>query len=81
MQRLGALYPPTSNLIRDAADYAAQVQKCKLLGKVQATPPYALPSDWKKKVRNQAGALGANWVLADTEGLKSTVDGEEYLCP
>jgi hypothetical protein len=58
-----------------------QITGCKSLGKVTAEPPYSLPSDWKKKLRNAAGALGANYVYGDTDGLKSTVNGEAYLCP
>lgn len=56
-------------------------QGCKLLGKVQATPPYSLPSDWKKKLRNAAGDLGANVVYTEGAGWKSTVDGSAYTCP
>ncbi len=57
------------------------VQKCSSRGKVVSTPPYALPSDWKKKLRNAAAELGGNWVFTEGAGLKSDVNGEAYLCP
>lgn len=58
-----------------------QIKGCRKLGPVTATPPYGLPSDWEKKLRNAAGAMGANWVLSEKPGASSTVKGEAYSCP
>lgn len=59
----------------------SEVQKCRAMGKVVSQPPYALPSDWKKKLRNAASELGGNWVFTEGAGFKSDVVGEAYLCP
>ena len=59
----------------------ADVLKCRAVGKVVAKPPYALASDWKKKLRNASAELGGNAVFTEGAGLKSDVEGEAYVCP
>jgi hypothetical protein len=55
------------------------VTKCKSLGAVSADPPFGVPDDWKVKLRNEAGELGADHVLASNPGIGS-VPGQAYDC-
>lgn len=60
---------------------ASSVRTCRSLGKVQATPPYGVPDDWKVQLRNESGKLGGNKILAQDPGLSvGSVEGEAFTC-
>lgn len=56
------------------------VSACKFIENIKIGPPYWLPSDWKKKLRNKAGTVGGNTVLTKKPGLKVYVEGKVYTC-
>ena len=58
---------------------AVEVQQCKALGSVQSVPPYVLPNDDLKQLRNQTIAVGADTVLITGPRLVSTA-GVAYRC-
>jgi hypothetical protein len=58
----------------------ADVQGCKLLGNVSAPPPYGLPDDWKKKLRNGTADLGGNVVFTEGAPLIGVPSGHAYAC-
>ena len=58
---------------------AADVEQCKALGSVQSVPPYILPNDDLKQLRNQTVAFGADTVLLTGPRLVSTA-GVAYRC-
>jgi hypothetical protein len=61
-------------ITREAADVAA----CKAVGDVHSTPPYALPNEDYKQLRNAAVALQADTVLVTTRAVISR--GVAYQC-
>jgi hypothetical protein len=56
------------------------VKNCLSIQDVSAYPPYALPSDWKIKIRNAAGKVGADTVLTTPSPWTPTVTGKAYKC-
>jgi len=61
------------------ADHRSGVAACKSLGTVKATPPYAMPDDWKDELRNEAAKLGADTVYAESPGV-GEAHGEAFVC-
>ncbi len=59
---------------------AAAVANCKAVGNVASVPPYVLPGDDLKQLKNQAVGLGGNIVLLTGPRLVST-QGVAYSCP
>ena len=57
----------------------ADVESCKALGPVQSVPPYILPGDDLKQVRNQSIAVGADTILLTGPRIISTA-GVAYRC-
>jgi|HubBroStandDraft_6_1064221.scaffolds.fasta_scaffold279918_2 hypothetical protein len=57
----------------------ALVQHCAAVGNVTSTPPYVLPGDDLKQLRNQAAGLGADTVLRTGPRIVST-QGVAYRC-
>jgi hypothetical protein len=57
----------------------AAVQACQAAGNVASVPPYVLPGDDLKQVRNQAVGLQADTVLLTGPRLVST-QGVAYRC-
>ena len=57
----------------------AAVEHCKALGSVASAPPYVLPGDDLKQLKNQALGLGANTVLLTGPRFVSTA-GVAYQC-
>ncbi len=58
----------------------SEVKNCLRIQEVSTLPPYILPSDWKIKVRNAAGAVEADTVLTDSFPLSPKVKGQAYKC-
>lgn len=58
---------------------ADSVRSCHPVGYVQSSPPYVMPGDDYKQVRNQAAALGGNAVLITGPRLIHTA-GTAYRC-
>jgi len=54
------------------------VAQCKILGTVEAHPPYVWPGDDLKQLKNKAAPLGADTVFVT--GRFSTVVGVAYDC-
>jgi hypothetical protein len=69
---------PGAREIRITRD-TAWVRGCKAVGPVQSSPPYVLPGDDLKQIRNQAVALGANAVLLTGPRILHTA-GVAYRC-
>jgi hypothetical protein len=57
----------------------AEVEHCKPLGAVQSVPPYVIPGDDLKQLRNQSVPLGADTILLTSPRLVSTA-GIAYRC-
>jgi hypothetical protein len=57
-----------------------EVKNCLRIQEVSTLPPYLLPSDWKIKIRNAAGKVGADTVLADSFPLSPKVKAQAYKC-
>jgi hypothetical protein len=57
----------------------ADVQSCKSVGSLNSVPPYLLPGDDLKQLRNQAVGLGADTILVTSPRLVSTA-GVAYRC-
>lgn len=55
------------------------VTNCKAVGNVASIPPYILPGDDLKQIKNQAVGLGGNTVLITGPRLVST-QGIAYSC-
>jgi hypothetical protein len=55
------------------------VEKCSALGNVASDPPYIMPGDDLKQLRNQAAGLGADTVLRTGPRIVST-KGIAYRC-
>ncbi len=58
---------------------AADIEHCKPVGAVQTIPPYALPGDDIKEIRNRTVAVGADTVLLNASRSAST-RGVAYRC-
>lgn len=58
---------------------AESVFGCELLAEVVANPPFVGPGDAKAKLRNSAGALGANRLVITKYGF-GPARGLAYLC-
>jgi hypothetical protein len=58
---------------------ADDVKGCQSLGQVTASPPFGTPDDWKVKLRNEAGVLGADRVYSSGPGIGS-VNGQAFAC-
>jgi hypothetical protein len=69
---------PTAASITTTRDGAA-VSNCKPVGNVASTPPYVLPGDDLKQLKNQAAGLGGEIVLITGPRLIST-QGIAYRC-
>jgi len=69
---------PTAQGIPTTRD-AAQVASCKAVGNVASTPPYILPGDDLKQIKNQAAGLGGDIVLITSPRIVST-QGIAYQC-
>lgn len=70
---------PTAKDVPTTRD-ATAVAKCKAVGNVASVPPYVLPGDDLKQLKNQAVGLGGNIVLLTGPRLVST-QGIAYSCP
>ena len=57
----------------------SKVAQCKALGSVNSVPPYALPGDDLKQIKNQSVGMGADTVLLTGPRLVSTA-GVAYRC-
>jgi hypothetical protein len=69
---------PTAVNISTTRDGAAVVN-CQAVGNVASVPPYILPGDDLKQVKNQAAGLGGDTVLLTGPRLVST-QGIAYRC-
>ena len=71
-----ALAPQAKNIVttRDPA----VVERCEMLGTVEAHPPYIWPGDDLKQLKNKAAPLGADTVFVT--GRFGTVVGVAYRC-
>lgn len=69
---------PQAEKIRITRD-SAEVAKCKAIGSVASTPPYIMPGDDLKQIRNQALPQGADTILITTPRFVST-QGVTYKC-
>ena len=69
---------PTAAGIPTTRD-AATVSNCKAVGPVASVPPYILPGDDLKQLKNQAVGLGGDIVLITGPRLVST-QGIAYRC-
>jgi hypothetical protein len=58
---------------------AATVTTCKALGSVHSVPPYILPNDDLKQIKNRSIGMGADTVLITGPRLISTA-GVAYRC-
>ena len=58
---------------------SADVANCKAIGSVQSTPPYIMPGDDFKQIRNRALPQGADTILITTPRFVST-QGVCYKC-
>lgn len=56
-----------------------QVANCKALGSVNSIPPYILPNDDLKQLKNKSIGMGADTVLITSPRLISTA-GMAYRC-
>jgi hypothetical protein len=56
------------------------VSGCRLLGMVDAKPPFIWPGDAEKQLRNNAAALGADTVLLTSHGAMKGNHGAAYRC-
>lgn len=56
-----------------------QVANCKALGSVNSIPPYMLPGDDLKQLKNKSIGVGADTVLITSPRLVSTA-GIAYRC-
>lgn len=70
---------PTAQAVSTTRD-AAAVANCKAVGNVASSPPYILPGDDLKQIKNQAVGLGGNIVLITGPRIVST-QGIAYSCP
>jgi hypothetical protein len=70
--------PEGSDAIRVTRN-AADVEHCKTIGAVQTVPPYALPGDDLREIRNRTVAVGADTVLLNASRSPST-SGVAYRC-
>lgn len=59
---------------------AEDVKSCVSIQEVFCDPPYSLPSDWKIKIRNAAGEVGADTVLTTSSPWSPRVRGKAYKC-
>jgi hypothetical protein len=57
----------------------AEVEHCKPLGAVQSVPPYVIPGDDLKQLRNRSVPLGADTILLTSPRFVSTA-GIAYRC-
>jgi Domain of unknown function (DUF4156) len=57
---------------------AADVKGCKILGTVEAHPPYVGQQDGMNQMRNNAAGLGANILFVTSYNVTAT--GMAYLC-
>jgi hypothetical protein len=57
----------------------SDVQSCKPVGSLHSVPPYIMPGDDLKQIRNQAVGLGADTILLTGPRLVSTA-GVAYRC-
>jgi hypothetical protein len=58
----------------------ADVQDCKAMGSVSSDPPYILPDDFKKQLRNQAVGLNADTVFINGHLQLVHMTGIAYRC-
>jgi outer membrane lipoprotein SlyB len=59
--------------------HAEEVAHCTAMGSVRSVPPYIMPNEDLKQLRNKAVALGADTVLITGPRLISTA-GIAYKC-
>jgi hypothetical protein len=57
----------------------AEVEHCKAVGPLQSVPPYIMPGDDLRQMRNQAVGLGADKILLTGPRVLSTA-GVAYRC-
>lgn len=57
---------------------ANDVKSCAAVGSVRSVPPYVMPGDDLKQLRNQSLALGADTLLVDSRVVFSS--GAAYRC-
>ncbi len=69
---------PTAQTVSTTRD-AMVVTNCKAVGNVASIPPYILPGDDLKQIKNQTVGLGGNTVLITGPRLVST-QGIAYSC-
>lgn len=53
---------------------------CTFVKLVYAFPPYHTRDDWKIKIRNSAGEVGADLVVTDSSPWAPKVEGKAYTC-
>ena len=58
--------------------HESDVEGCRVLGEVEANPPYWGPHDAMYTLRNEAGKLGGDVVVSDD--LTGTIKGKVYDC-
>lgn len=66
---------PEIKIVRDRA----KIQDCRLLGMIEAHPPYIWPGDDFKQLTRKASSLGADTILVPGSRI-GTVEGEAYRC-
>lgn len=69
---------PGADAVRITHD-PAQVASCKAVGSVLSSPPYVMPGDDLKQMRNEATALGGNVILRTGPRVLAT-RGVAYRC-
>ena len=69
---------PGSELIR-VTQNGADVTQCKPLGEVHAYPPFFLPGDAERTIRNRTVVMGGNTVLTSSTDLV-VANGFVYKC-
>ncbi len=70
---------PQAKKIRVTSN-GADVAQCKILGVVESHPPYILPNDGVNQLRNNAAALDADTLLANSSPPFSCKSGIAYRC-
>ena len=70
---------PLAKRIRVTSN-GADVAQCKVLGVVESHPPYIFPNDGVNQLRNNAAALDADTLLANSSPPFSCKSGIAYRC-
>jgi hypothetical protein len=60
--------------------HAADVENCKPMGSVSSDPPYVLPDDFKKQLRNRVVGLDADTVFVNGHVQLVHMTGVAYRC-